>query len=574
MSSIIVEDELGRVSKCCEVRVDDVRGRCLVAREAIAPGDVVLEEFPWAAAIFPDRVQSLCDHTLKASSQRLLRCSKTKVARYCSREAQAAAWKAYYRDESRALEALRGGDPEFLCRRPVLRLLARTFWRRRTGSPARWRIASELLCNNWPLFTDARKIELAKIAADCHQILKLEASSPTGEDPSVEIITAMLARISCNALTITDDDLKPIGIGLYPLAALANHDCNPNCCQVFSGSKLEYRCVRSVAKGEEVTISYVDPCSLRSERRAILLDDYCFDLDATGTGRDDQSESSARDSDSVQVVRDHPRVEARSGGFWRDDETPLVAVEVDGRPGGAFLLQRGDKSRSLGQIPHAEDHFARQDGASSAAPSSGSHSSDEDTTVVCSFFDPSLATAAGDVLLCAHNRLTEAEALYKAQDYRAGLAKIEGLATDLRAPRTDSAGLGGFAVVLGSCHICVIRILVLERDLRLSMGDYGGALAITRDITVPLRRLYPSPEKWPHFGHHLAMAAKLQAYQGHLEEAVRAAREALSILENTLPRGNATISEVERVMNDCLREMKLAEAEAENGGTGYHVSMG
>ena len=50
-----------------------------------------------------------------------------------------------------------------------------------------------------------------------------------------------------------------MGIGLYPLAALANHDCAPSAVQAFGPrGDICFRALRPLAPGDAVTIGYVD----------------------------------------------------------------------------------------------------------------------------------------------------------------------------------------------------------------------------------------------------------------------------------------------------------------------------
>ena len=62
-----------------------------------------------------------------------------------------------------------------------------------------------------------------------------------------------LGRIATNALAVTDDELQPIGLGMYPLAALANHSCDPTAAQTFDGATLELRALRPLAAGAPLT---------------------------------------------------------------------------------------------------------------------------------------------------------------------------------------------------------------------------------------------------------------------------------------------------------------------------------
>ena len=52
---------------------------------------------------------------------------------------------------------------------------------------------------------------------------------------------------------MTDDELQPIGLGMYPLAALANHSCDPTAAQTFDGATLELRALRPLAAGAPLT---------------------------------------------------------------------------------------------------------------------------------------------------------------------------------------------------------------------------------------------------------------------------------------------------------------------------------
>jgi hypothetical protein len=60
--------------------------------------------------------------------------------------------------------------------------------------------------------------------------------------PDVKAIAALLARFGCNNHTVCDEELRPIGVGLYPLGALVNHSCRPNCAQSFQGPNIVFRC--------------------------------------------------------------------------------------------------------------------------------------------------------------------------------------------------------------------------------------------------------------------------------------------------------------------------------------------
>ena len=114
-------------------------------------------------------------------------------------------------------------------------------------------------------------------------------------------------RMSCNAITITDDEGKDVGIGLFlgkpmeecrmlrdqirtstshPSSVLAscanigvvaaNHSCDPNAHAVFEGPTLRLRALRAIREGEEICIGYVDVARPRSARQGDLKKGYGF----------------------------------------------------------------------------------------------------------------------------------------------------------------------------------------------------------------------------------------------------------------------------------------------------------
>lgn len=89
---------------------------------------------------------------------------------------------------------------------------------------------------------------------------KQATAEATPVEPAVDVreIALLLARFACNNHTICDDELRPTGVGLYPLAALVNHHCRPSCVQTFSGRRIVFRC-GSAELNHSVHIGWQDP---------------------------------------------------------------------------------------------------------------------------------------------------------------------------------------------------------------------------------------------------------------------------------------------------------------------------
>ena len=68
------------------------------------------------------------------------------------------------------------------------------------------------------------------------------------------------------------------GTGIYAIASLLNHSCDPNCIQTFIGNTLVVKAAKKVKAGKELTISYGPLFSKQKweQRQNILKDQYFF----------------------------------------------------------------------------------------------------------------------------------------------------------------------------------------------------------------------------------------------------------------------------------------------------------
>jgi hypothetical protein len=74
------------------------------------------------------------------------------------------------------------------------------------------------------------------------------ASLPSSASKLVELF----CKFSCNNYNISDAEFRPIGVGLYPTAALINHSCHPNCIALFRGTESIIRAIEPIEEGQEV----------------------------------------------------------------------------------------------------------------------------------------------------------------------------------------------------------------------------------------------------------------------------------------------------------------------------------
>lgn len=72
-----------------------------------------------------------------------------------------------------------------------------------------------------------------------------------------------------------------VGSCLDPLAALMNHSCEPNAAFFFEHRELRVRSTRSIAPGEELTISYINETDSFDYRQEQLSSKYFFTCTCT-----------------------------------------------------------------------------------------------------------------------------------------------------------------------------------------------------------------------------------------------------------------------------------------------------
>jgi len=71
-------------------------------------------------------------------------------------------------------------------------------------------------------------------------------------------------------LTLSTPTLDPIGMCFDPVAAIANHSCQPNAFVVFSGRSLHIRSLTDIPKDAEITIAYISTIDAWSTRQKEL----------------------------------------------------------------------------------------------------------------------------------------------------------------------------------------------------------------------------------------------------------------------------------------------------------------
>lgn len=285
-------------------RVEEGRGTCLYAARDFAAGEVVLSSEPLASLVFPSRVSELCNQCFrKAEAPRTLQhCVACKAAWYCSAECQKVAWER----GRHKLECSIAGEVAAQCKfmpeiaQQDLRMLIRVALMRISPSSDAPELQGVFVARydevlRMPAHLDETTLKdpdrmdgnrmLADAALKLLDSRKLRAKK--GLDwarlPALEDLVKVLCCLACNDFSIWDELILPLGLGVYPLGALLNHSCEPNCVLYYAPKTHAQviRTIRHVKEGEELCHPYIDLACTTPERRAKLDASYHFRCDCS-----------------------------------------------------------------------------------------------------------------------------------------------------------------------------------------------------------------------------------------------------------------------------------------------------
>ncbi|XP_057975004.1 histone-lysine N-methyltransferase ASHR1 isoform X1 [Malania oleifera] len=243
------------------------KGRCLFTTRDFSPGDVIISQEPYVCV--PN--ESRCDGCF--SSSNLKKCSACQVVWYCGNACQKSDWKLH-RLECHALSKLDKDRKKSLT--PSIRLMVKLCVRRKLQSEKTipttmmdsYALVEALVAhisniNEKQLILYAQMANLVSLIVQWHEI-------------NIKEIAENFSRFACNAHTICDSELQPLGTGLYPVISVINHSCAPNSVLMFEGKVAVVRAVQHIPRGSEVLISYIETAGSTMTRKKALKEQYFF----------------------------------------------------------------------------------------------------------------------------------------------------------------------------------------------------------------------------------------------------------------------------------------------------------
>ncbi|CAA0364667.1 unnamed protein product [Arabidopsis thaliana] len=270
-ASLMADLQIFLQDRCLSVSNLPQKGRSLFTARDFRPGEVILSQKPYICVPNNTSSESRCDGCFKTNN--LKKCSACQVVWYCGSSCQKSEWKLH-RHECKALTRLEKEKRKFVT--PTIRLMVRLYIKRNLQNEKVLPITTtdnyslvEALVSHMSEIDEKQMLLYAQMANLVNLILQF---------PSVDLreIAENFSKFSCNAHSICDSELRPQGIGLFPLVSIINHSCSPNAVLVFEEQMAVVRAIDSISKDSEITISYIETAGSTLTRQKSLKEQYLF----------------------------------------------------------------------------------------------------------------------------------------------------------------------------------------------------------------------------------------------------------------------------------------------------------
>ncbi|PKI38461.1 hypothetical protein CRG98_041160 [Punica granatum] len=244
------------------------KGRSLFTAKDFYPGEVIIRQEPYVFVPNNSASERRCEGCF--SSSNLKKCSACRVVWYCGCSCQKSQWKVHQL-ECRALARLDEDKRKAVT--PTIRLMLKLYIRRKLQDEKitaadNYRLVEALVAH----MSDIDEKQLV-LYAQMANLVNLILQWP---EINIKEIAENFSKFSCNAHTICDSELRPLGTGLYPVISIINHSCLPNAVLVFEGTAAVVRTVQHISGGSEVSISYIETARSTMTRLKALKEQYFF----------------------------------------------------------------------------------------------------------------------------------------------------------------------------------------------------------------------------------------------------------------------------------------------------------
>lgn len=291
-------EKLTEVEKCTSTSLQLVEspeaGKYFVASGEIATGETLLVEKAKCACLYPKNFGTHCYHCF-ARLVAPIGCFDCASVAFCSVECRDVAVSSYHKFECRYLDLMIGSGMSILCH-VALRLVLQQ------GTPEKaleeGRKLSAVFCKNSAMRSNEdffKRCLMSTFLLRCLQKTEFfgrrttESAEPTPQEMEVgSLLFSYLQAVQFNAHEICEivsfghkfvkSRINYIGVGIYEVGAMFNHECYPSITRHFNSTNLIFTSIRPHMKGEVVAENYgpIFTKQTLQERQRNLASRYWF----------------------------------------------------------------------------------------------------------------------------------------------------------------------------------------------------------------------------------------------------------------------------------------------------------
>jgi hypothetical protein len=247
-------------------------GKFFVANGSVDAGETLLIETPKCACLYPKNFGTHCYNCFTRLTAPV-GCTGCSSVAFCSTNCRDLACSTFHRYECKFLDLLIGSGMSILCH---IALKMVTMHKTPEMALAAGQQLSSIFCTNARMRNDEDFFKRCLMAAFLLRCLQkseffgrrtTESAEPTAIELQVgALIFTFLQSLQFNAHEIYEtvttghafvkSRINYIGVGIYEVGAMFNHECYPSVMRWFSGTRLVFNAIRPHGDGEVVAENY------------------------------------------------------------------------------------------------------------------------------------------------------------------------------------------------------------------------------------------------------------------------------------------------------------------------------
>lgn len=246
----------------------------------------------WCSVVSDNFIASICATCFKIPQEEdgdmKVKCEKCGIAWYCSEKCKQHALPLHALECQCARQVVQvtQGKSDTRGARMMIRVLAARQLELQQAEEGKGEPTAPAEQGSLPVWRGARFADVERLVSHVdampdekidkfRSIARGVSKMPVAAGLSEADVLQLVATLQCNSQGIVDLNHHKRGELLIAPADM-NHSCSPNCFVAFHGNSVQFRTIKPIAEGEELTITYTDLYLPRDVRREKLLSSHYF----------------------------------------------------------------------------------------------------------------------------------------------------------------------------------------------------------------------------------------------------------------------------------------------------------